>query len=71
MALHDGRDKLQAVELRHDEVEDHEVGRSADEICTGQAVRLIRDGKPHGPREPAFGRVVPGDRVLEIIDSTS
>jgi hypothetical protein len=58
------------VMLRERVVEEHEVGRSADEICTGQAVRLIRDGKPHGPRDAAFGRVVPGDRVLEIIDST-
>jgi voltage-gated potassium channel len=59
-----------AVMLRERVVEDHEVGRSADEICTGQAVRLIREGKPPGPRDGAFGRVVPGDRVLEIIDST-
>ena len=59
------------VMLRERVVEAHEVGRSADEICTGQAVRLIRDGKPLGPRDAAFGRVVPGDRVLEIIDSTT
>ena len=58
------------VMLRERVVEEHEVGRSADEICTGQAVRLIRDGKPHGPRDPTFSRVIPGDRVLEIIDST-
>ena len=57
------------VMLREREVEPHEVGKSADEICTGQAVRLIRDGKPHGPRDGAFARVIPGDRVLEIIDS--
>jgi voltage-gated potassium channel len=57
------------VMLRERVVENHEVGRSADEICTGQAVRLIRDGKPHGPKDAAFGRVVPGDRILEIIDS--
>jgi voltage-gated potassium channel len=59
------------VMLRERVVENHEVGRSADEICTGQAVRLIRDGKPHGPKDAAFGRVVPGDRILEIIDSTA
>ena len=59
------------VMLREREVEQHEVGKSADEICTGQAVRLIRDNKPHGPKDPAFGRVIPGDRVLEIIDSTA
>jgi voltage-gated potassium channel len=59
------------VMLRERVVEEHEVGRSADEICTGQAVRLIRDGKPHGPRDAAFTRLIPGDRVLEIIDSAA
>jgi voltage-gated potassium channel len=59
------------VMLREREVEQHEVGKSADEICTGQAVRLIRDNKPHGPHDAAFGRLIPGDRVLEIIDSTA
>jgi voltage-gated potassium channel len=59
------------VMLRERVVEEHEVGRSADEICSGQAVRLIRDGKPHGPGDPVFSRVIPGDRVLEIIDSTA
>ena len=58
-----------SVELRERVVEQHEVGQSADEICTGQAVRLIRDGKPHGPKDAAFSRLIPGDRVLEIIDS--
>lgn len=57
------------VMLRERVVEEHEVGKSADEICTGQAVRLIRDGKPLGPRDAAFSRLIPGDRVLEIIDS--
>ena len=59
------------VMLRERVVEEHEVGKSADEICTGQAVRLVRDGKPHGPRDAAFTRLIPGDRVLEIIDSTA
>ena len=59
------------VMLRERVVEDDEVGRSADEICTGQAVRLIRDGKPHGPHDAAFTRLIPGDRVLEIIDSAT
>ena len=59
------------VMLRERVVEEHEVGKSADEICTGQAVRLIRDGKPLGSRDAAFSRLIPGDRVLEIIDSAS
>jgi voltage-gated potassium channel len=57
------------VELRERVVEAHEVGRSLPEICTGQAVRLIRDGKPHAPSDPSFQRLAPGDRILEIIDS--
>jgi voltage-gated potassium channel len=57
------------VELRERVVEAEEVGRSLQEICTGQAVRLIRDGKPHAPTEDSFQRLRPGDRILEIIDS--
>ena len=57
------------VELRERVVLPEEVGRSLQEICTGQAVRLIRDGKPHPPGDPTFQRLAPGDRILEIIDS--
>ena len=57
------------VELRERVIEPDEVGRSLGEICTGQAVRLIRDGKPHAPTDPSFQRLAPGDRILEIIDS--
>ena len=57
------------VELRERVVEPDEVGRSLQEICTGQAVRLIRDGRPHAPSDAAFQRLIPGDRILEIIDS--
>ena len=57
------------VELRERVVAPHEVGRSLQEVCTGQAVRLIRDGKAHAPSDAAFQRLVRGDRILEIIDS--
>jgi voltage-gated potassium channel len=57
------------VELRERVIDPEEVGRSLQEICTGQAVRLIRDGKPHAPSDPTFQRLRPGDRILEIIDS--
>jgi voltage-gated potassium channel len=57
------------VELRERIVEPDEVGRSLREICTGQAVRMIRDGKAHAPSDPSFQRLAPGDRILEIIDS--
>ena len=58
-----------SVELRERVVRPDEVGRPLGEICTGQAVRLIRDGKPHAPGDPIFQRLIPGDRILEIIDS--
>lgn len=56
------------VELRERVVTPEEVGKTAQEICTGQAVRVIRDGKVRQPGDPATGRLAPGDRVLEIID---
>ena len=57
------------VELRERIVAPDEVGRTLEEICSGQAVRLIRDGKPHGPKDPRVHRLQPGDRIIEIIDS--
>ena len=57
------------VELRERLVSPDEVGRLASEVCSGQIVRLIRDGKPHrlsGRSEP---RIASGDRVLEIIET--
>ena len=57
------------VILRERMVEADEVGKSVTDICTGQPVRLIRDGLPHSPRDPAFQKLAPGDRILEIVDS--
>ena len=57
------------VMLRERVVMPEEVGSSAAEICTGQAVRLIRNGKPFEPGDPSFNKVFPGDRILEIVDS--
>jgi voltage-gated potassium channel len=57
------------VQLRERIIEPHEVGFSLEQVCTGQAVRLIRDGKAHAPSDSAFQRLAPGDRILEIIDS--
>lgn len=59
------------IMLRERLVEPDEVGRATWEICTGTAVRIIRDGKPHGPRDPAFEMLQPGDRILEIIEATT
>ena len=55
------------VELRERLVGPNEVGCAIHEVCSGQAVRLIRDGKPHAPSDRY--RLAPGDRILEIIDS--
>ena len=57
------------VMLRERVIEADEIGRSLREVCTGQAVRLIRDGQSHAPSDPTFQRLAPGDRILEIIDS--
>lgn len=58
-----------SVILRERIVEDSEVGKAASEICTGQAVRLIRGGQAAGPKDPAFRKLVAGDRILEILDN--
>ena len=58
------------VALRERFVEPDEVGRAASDICTGQAVRVIRDGAAHAPGDPAFKKTKAGDRILEIIDSS-
>ena len=57
------------VILRERIVDPDEVGKSAMDICTGLAVRLIREGRPHSPRDPAFRKLATGDRILEIVDS--
>ena len=57
------------VMLRERVVEPHEVGKAPGDICTGQAVRLIRGSKSYSPAEPEFGTIADGDRILEIIDS--
>jgi voltage-gated potassium channel len=56
------------VMLRERVVEPGEVGKDLSEICTGQAVRIIRGGRAHGPSDPAFRTIAAGDRILEIID---
>lgn len=57
------------VMLRERVIEPHEVGYPPEQIDTGQAVRLIRAGGPHGPRDPAFRKLEAGDVILEIIDT--
>ena len=57
------------VELRERVVSPSEVGRLASEVCDGQMVRLIRDGKPQKISGRAEARIAAGDRVLEIVDT--
>ena len=57
------------VILRERLIEEDEVGKAAADICTGQAVRLIRNGEAVSPRDPAFNTLISGDRILEIIDN--
>jgi voltage-gated potassium channel len=57
------------VMLRERIIGESEAGRSPHQICTGQVVRLIRNGQPHAADDPAFQSLRPGDRILEIIDS--
>jgi voltage-gated potassium channel len=57
------------VMLRERVIGDEEAGRSPQEICTGQIVRLVRDGRVHAAGDPSFQSLRSGDRVLEIIDS--
>ena len=57
------------VMLRERIVTDEEAGSSPHEVCTGQVVRLIRDGVARSVGDPAFQSLRAGDRVLEIIDN--
>jgi voltage-gated potassium channel len=57
------------VMLRERVVAEDEAGRSPTEVCTGQVVRLIRQGRAHAAGDPAFQSLRAGDRILEIIDS--
>lgn len=57
------------VMLRERIVGEGEAGRSPEQVCTGQVVRLIRGGQAHAAGDPAFQSLRAGDRILEIIDS--
>ena len=57
------------VMLRERIVGEGEAGRSPQQVCTGQVVRLIRGGRAHAAGDPAFQSLRAGDRILEIIDS--
>lgn len=56
------------VQLRERLVAPNEAGSSLEQLCAGQAVRVIRDGRSHSARDPLVQRVASGDCILEIID---
>jgi voltage-gated potassium channel len=58
-----------SVVLRERVIGEEEAGRSPNEICSGQVVRLVRDGRIHAASDPAFQSLRSGDRILEIVDS--
>jgi voltage-gated potassium channel len=58
-----------SVMLRERIVGEDEAGRSPNQVCTGQVVRLIREGRAHPATDPTFQSLRAGDRILEIIDS--
>lgn len=44
-----------------------ECGRPLADVASGLAVRLYRDGRPHGFWEPEAKSLVPGDVIVEIL----
>ncbi|HVF84007.1 MAG TPA: potassium channel family protein [Sphingomicrobium sp.] len=59
------------VQLREREVRPEEVGQSATAIASGQCVRLIRGGRSIAPWEVDAEQLSEGDRILEIVQSSS
>jgi voltage-gated potassium channel len=57
------------VMLRERIVGEDEAGLSPHQMCSGQVVRLIRDGRAYPTGDAAFRSLRSGDRILEIIDS--
>jgi voltage-gated potassium channel len=58
-----------SVMLRERIVGEDEAGQAPHQLCSGQVVRLIRDGRAHSATDPAFQSLRAGDRILEIVDS--
>lgn len=61
-----GRVRLTERAVRMDE-----CGKSLTEIATGLGVRVYRDGKPIGFWEEAARSLCTGDRIVEIVPSTT
>ena len=56
------------IMLRERIIGEDEAGRAPHEICTGQVVRLVRDGRAYPAADPAFQSLRSGDRILEIVE---
>jgi voltage-gated potassium channel len=54
------------VVLREREARPEEVGKSLQQACDGQAVRLYRGGIVHAPWDPTT-RIKAGDMILEVV----
>jgi voltage-gated potassium channel len=57
------------VVLREREARPEEVGKSLQQACDGQAVRLYRGGIVHAPWDPTT-RIKAGDLILEVVPTT-
>jgi voltage-gated potassium channel len=57
------------VMLREREARPEEVGKSLQQACDGQAVRLYRGGVVHAPWDPTT-RIKAGDMILEVVPTT-
>jgi voltage-gated potassium channel len=57
------------VVLREREARPEEVGKSLQQACDGQAVRLYRGGIVHAPWDPTT-RIKAGDMILEVVPTT-
>jgi voltage-gated potassium channel len=57
------------VVLREREARPEEVGKSLQQACDGQAVRLYRSGIVHAPWDPTT-RIKAGDMILEVVPTT-
>lgn len=55
------------VELTERGVTPGEIGKPLSAIKTGLGVRIYRDGKPHGHKEPEAARLEAGDLIVEIV----
>jgi voltage-gated potassium channel len=52
------------------EVTPHERGKPLSAVARGPGVRVCRDGKPRGLREPEARALIAGDTIVEILPTS-